>query len=198
MAGEEVHRLTKKALAGDVEALRALLNILTGSGVPVAVYAAYALVYQFAMNNLIDVSEECRRCGGRCCREGHPVPLYSFDIEELVRNLGPGVLAKLIRSGDTWLLPRPCPFQEGWRCTIHRFKPYACLSYPFATEDEQIEEMKRYRGSGIPKLRVPPGCPAGEKVKESVDAVAEGLRRRLGRDPTPQELLEELLRVYRR
>ncbi|RLG77881.1 MAG: YkgJ family cysteine cluster protein [Thermoprotei archaeon] len=193
---EDVHRITKKGLAGDTGYLRAVLSFLWNSGVPVAKYTAYALVYQYSMNILLDTAQDCSRCGGRCCREGHPVPLYPFDVDELRRNLGDDVEKKLIKVGNGYALPRPCPFQSGWRCSIHSFKPYACLCYPFATEDEQIDNMKRYNGEGLPVLSIPSDCPAAKRVYETVTSIARELKKKLLRDPAPTELLDELIRRF--
>ncbi len=194
ISDREINIATKRALRGDLEAARKVLSFLWRyRGVPPAKYVAYALVYQIAMNSIVDVSEECRRCGGKCCREGAPLPLYDFDIEEMEKHLGREPLSRyLIRSDDHYLLPRPCPFQQGWACTIHRVKPYACLSYPFATEDEQLPRIKEYRGEGIPIPYTPPHCIAAQKVLNLVTRTIEELRRNLGRDPTPIELLEYL------
>ncbi|MEJ2778845.1 hypothetical protein [Stygiolobus sp. RP850M] len=49
---------------------------------------------------------------------------------------------KLERKNGFYLLPRSCKFQKDWMRSINSFKPYACLSYPFAAEDEQIEVIK--------------------------------------------------------
>ncbi len=195
ISNREINIATKRALRGDLRAARRVLNFLWRySGVPPAKYVAYALVYQIAMNNIIDVSEECRRCGGRCCREGAPLPLYDFDIEEMEKQLDKESLSRyLIRSGNYYLLPRPCPFQQGWLCTIHSVKPYACLSYPFATEDEQLPRIREYGGEGIPIPYTPPHCLAAQKVLDIVAKAIEELRKSLGRDPTPIELLEHLV-----
>ncbi len=195
ISSREINIATKRALRGDLKAARRVLSFLWRyRGVPSAKYVAYALVYQIAMNSIIDVSEECRRCGGKCCREGSPLPLYDFDIEEMERQLDREALSRyLIRGDDYYLLPRPCPFQQGWACTIHKVKPYACLSYPFATEDEQLAQIREYSGEGIPTPYTPPHCLAAQKVLDIVTKAIEKLQKGLGRDPTPIELLEYLV-----
>lgn len=191
---KEMNLLTKKALRGDVFSIFRVLNFLWSyNHVPVAKYVAYALVYQIAMNVLVDVSRECQLCSGKCCREGRPLPLYDFDIEELEKNLGADVYKVIMKIDSEYVLPRPCPFQRDWRCGIHEFKPYACLSYPFATEDVQLERMKQYDGTGIPDIYVPSMCLAGIKVKKYVDEAILHLRLKLERTPTPTEIIQYLL-----
>ncbi len=193
-----LHLLAKRALRCDYDAAFTLIDLLwryrdvRGLG-----YIAYCYVYQIAMNCLIDLASLCRQCGGLCCRSGPYIPIYRFDVEELQR-VDPDVRSRLVVIGNELYLPRPCPYQRDWMCTVHKVKPYACLSYPFATEDEQIEYIRRYSsiGNSYPDIYAPKHCLAAMKVKEIVDGVARELEKRLGRIPTPRELLETLLRTY--
>ncbi|MCI2414111.1 MAG: YkgJ family cysteine cluster protein [Candidatus Aramenus sp.] len=188
-----LNKLTKSSLKGDVKAFRDLLDALRPYlGIPQVKPALYSVVYQIAMNSLIDVSEYCRKCGGKCCRSGNPVPVFPFDYEEMKLRMPK---LELKKQGEFYLLPRPCPYQDGWKCKIHNFKPYACLSFPFSTEDEQKEVIDNYAG-GIPSFMVPDYCIAGKKVKEVVDEVTREMERGLGRAPSPLELLEELVKRF--
>ena len=187
---DNINILTKEALKGDVESLKKVIQFLKGFNAPVAKFAIYSLLYQYAMNNVIDLGKECQTCGGKCCKAGLPVPVYEFDYKELTRH----IRVKLEKKNGIYLLPRPCKFQKGWMCSINSFKPYACLSYPFATEDEQIDVIKSYDGKGVPDFKVPDFCIAGKKVKEFMDSLIASLRKEKGREPEPEEILEALSR----
>ncbi|MFP3218297.1 MAG: YkgJ family cysteine cluster protein [Acidianus sp.] len=195
MNADEVNILTKRALRADVESLRKIVNFLSQYNVPIAKFAIYSIIYQFAMNNVIDLGKECETCGGKCCKAGYPVPVYDYDFKEMKKNIKD---LRLEKKNGFYLLPRPCQFQKGWICTINSFKPYACLSYPFATEDEQEDLLKSYDGNGVPDFRVPEFCIAGKKVKEFMNKIMEDLRKEKGREPTPTELLEKIIILYER
>ena len=194
---ERINKLTKQALRGNLKALKEVLSFLWKyRELFVIRYTAYLLVYQYAMNCLLSLSEYCRLCGGKCCREGLPLPLYDFDVDELESRLG-GSLKRYARIVEgVMVLPRPCPFLEGWKCSIHEFKPYACLSYPFATEDEQLKDVALLEKEPDPLPYVPSFCIAGIKTKTMVASVMSSLKSRLGRAPTPIELLEELIKEH--
>ena len=189
----QIHLLTKKALEGDIKALKEVFAFLEKYDIPLTRYAMYSLLYQFVMNNILNLGKYCEECGGKCCKLGNPVPVYDFDYKELKKRLTKDELSKLKRENGVYLLSRPCPFQEGWACSIHKFKPYACLSYPFAIEDELQLVIQNYKG-GVPDFIVPDYCIAGKKVKEFMDNLVNELKRKLGRDPTPMELLEEVMK----
>ncbi|BDC17945.1 YkgJ family cysteine cluster protein [Acidianus sp. HS-5] len=195
MNTDEVNILTKKALRSDVESLRKIVNFLAQYNAPIAKYAIYSIIYQFAMNNVIDLGKECETCGGKCCKEGYPVPVYGYDFKEMKKNMKD---LRLEKKNGFYLLPRPCQFQKGWICTINSFKPYACLSYPFATEDEQEELLKSYDGKGVPNFKVPEFCIAGKKVKDFMDKVIEELKKEKGREPSPLEIVDKILEIYQK
>ena len=188
-----INLLTKKALKGDIEALKEVFTFLEKYDLPLTKYTMYSLLYQFVMNNLLDLGKYCEECGGKCCKSGSPVPVYDFDYKELKTRLSKTDLIHLKRDNGAFLLYRPCVFQEGWTCKIHKFKPYACLSYPFAIEDELKLVMQNYK-DGIPDFIIPDFCIAGKKVKEFMSNIIDKLRKKLGRDPTPRELLEEIIK----
>ena len=193
ISDRDVHIATKKALRGDLLAAKKVLNLLWSyREVPAVKYVAYALVYQITMNAIVDTSNDCRKCGGVCCKQGAPLPLYDFDLDEMRSHLGSEVYRHVLHVDGMYLLPRPCPFLRGWECSIHRFKPYACLSYPFATEDEQLPYIERYNGIGIPVPYTPSHCIAAHRVVSIVVNAVNRLRTAYGRDPTPIELLEYL------
>ncbi|WP_225905712.1 YkgJ family cysteine cluster protein [Stygiolobus caldivivus] len=174
--------------------MRKTIQFLESYDVPVAKFAIYSLIYQYAMNNIINLKEECEKCGGKCCKSGLPVPVYDFDYEEMTKH----IRLKLEKKNSIYLIPRPCKYQKGWTCSINSFKPYACLSYPFATEDEQIEVIKNYNGKGVPDFNVPDFCTAGKKVKALMDSLIKNLRKEKGREPKPEEVLIALLNDKRR
>ncbi|AOL16781.1 hypothetical protein BFU36_08765 [Sulfolobus sp. A20] len=190
-----INQLAKRSLGGDLKSFEKLLNILEKyENFPQVKFGLYSLIYQLSMNVFIDVSKECEKCGGKCCKSGYPIPVYEFDYKELAKRMNREELEKLRRVDNIYLLPRPCPFQQGWVCTIHRFKPYACLSFPFATEDEQREIINNYDGKGIPDFKVPEYCIAGKKVKETLNAIISDLEKCLGRKPTPKELYQAIMK----
>lgn len=197
---DEINLLVKKGLRGELSSFEKVLDLLEKyDKVPEARFGMYSLIFQIAMNVFIDVSKYCEECGGKCCKSGYPVPVYRFDYKELRINLDGNSLKYLNKADENlYLLPRPCPFQKGWMCGIHKFKPYACLSFPFATEDEQRDVITSYNGNGIPEFKVPEYCIAGRKVKEILEDIIKELYTRLKRDPTPRELYNELkLRYYK-
>ena len=161
-----------------------------------AAYTAYALVYQIAMNLDPALGEICRVCGGECCKRGPPIPVYDFDLDELARHR-PDALKYIEDLGPQRVIRRPCPFQQGWRCSIHEFKPYACLCYPFMTEEVAIRGIEKYSGMGVPDVETDPECRAGLAIKETVDSIVDQLRAELKRDPSPTELLERVVQRYR-
>ena len=193
MNADTINVLTKKALKGDVNSLKEIIKFLKGYNAPIAKFAIYSIIYQFTMNNIIDLVNECKTCGGKCCKVGLPVPVYHYDYEEMQRHLR----IKLERKNGFYLLPRPCKFQKDWMCSINSFKPYACLSYPFATEDEQIEVIKNYDGNGVPDFQVPEFCLAGAKVKKFLNSLIENLKREKRTEPDPEEIIDVLLKVKR-
>jgi len=188
--------LTKRALRGDIASAQKVLDFLwSRRRVKHAAYTAYALVYQIAMNVDPALGELCRVCGGACCSRGPPIPVYDFDIEELAAHV-PEALTRIENLGQYRVIRRPCPFQEGWRCTIHEHKPYACLCYPFMTEEIAIRGIERYRGRGVPDIETDPECRAALAIKEVVDGVVQELRAELDRDPSPMELLMRIAQRY--
>ncbi len=196
---DEINLLTKRGLRGDLEAAYVVIDFLWKfENVAIAKYVAYAFVYQIAMNVLVDTSNLCAQCGGVCCREGPPIPIYSFDIEDLRNALGRKVFDYIEKMDEIYVLRRPCPFQRGWKCAVHAYKPYACLSYPFMVEEIAIEGAEKYDGKGLPDIVTPPKCLAGVHVKNLVDGVAKKMVKELGREPTPRELLNELLARFGR
>lgn len=52
--------------------------------------------------------------------------------------------------------------------------------------------MDTYNGEGIPEFKLPEYCIAGKKVREIVKKIIDDLTKRLGRQPSPRELYEEL------
>lgn len=195
----EINYMVKRALRGDLDYFEKVLEFLEKyENVPEVKFGAYSLVFQLAMNVFIDVSKECEECGGKCCKSGYPVPVYGFDYNELKNRLDKDSLKVLNKFNDLHLLPRPCPFQRGWMCGIHAFKPYACLSYPFATEDEQKDIINTYDNKGIPNFNVPEYCISGKKVKSIIESIIKDLKEKLGREPSPRELYNEIkVRYYR-
>ncbi|BFH72809.1 YkgJ family cysteine cluster protein [Sulfurisphaera javensis] len=193
MNTDQINVLVKKALKGDIKSLEEVFNFLEKFNVPITKYAMYSIIYQYVMNNVLDLGKYCEECGGKCCKSGLPVPVYNFDYKELKNRLSKEQLNNFRRVNGFYILSRPCPFQEGWLCKIHQYKPYACMSYPFATEDEQKEIIDSYK-DGIPDFKVPDFCIAGKKVKEFMSNKVDELRKKLGRDPTPRELLREIVK----
>ncbi|AAK42822.1 YkgJ family cysteine cluster protein [Saccharolobus solfataricus] len=195
---DQINLMTKKGLRGDLKNFESVLDFLEKYGnATIVKYGMYSLVFQIAMNKFIDISKECEECGGKCCQIGYPVPVYGFDYEELRNKLSMEDLKKLEKvDSNLFLLRRPCKFQKGWYCSIHKFKPYACLSYPFATEDEQRDAINSYDGKGIPDFKVPEYCKAGMRVKHIMNQIITDLTNKLGRPPTPRELYNELKSRY--
>lgn len=186
----DIHFITKKALKGDMEAAKAIIVFLSSLEVKEAIATAYLIVYQIAMNVFLDLEEECRRCGGTCCKMGQPIELMDFDISEFIEN---GVnLTKLVKNNGKYYIPRPCPFQEGWKCGIHKIKPYACLSYPFAVEDLQKDVIASWTPPNPPKPFIPEFCVAGKKAWSYIESVISSFKSRYRRVPTPEELLHIL------
>lgn len=189
-----IHILTKRALKGDLESLMKLFSFLENYNIPIARYGMYSLLYQFVMNNVLDSGKYCEQCGGKCCKSGLPVPVYDFDLKELKLKLRKEEIKNISRINGIHVLSRPCVFQQGWLCTIHEIKPYACMSYPFATEDEQKSVIESYT-DGVPNFVVPDFCITGKKVKEFLDSIAKEMRKELGRNPSPREMLERILKI---
>ncbi|ADB88515.1 YkgJ family cysteine cluster protein [Saccharolobus islandicus] len=197
---DQINLITKRGLRGDLKSFERLLDFLEKyEGISIIKYGMYSLIFQIAMNKFIDTSKDCEECGGKCCQIGYPVPVYGFDYEELRNRLNTDDLKKLEKiENNLFLLRRPCQFQKGWLCSIHKIKPYACLSYPFATEDEQKEVINSYDGKGVPDFKVPEYCPAGKRVKDIMNKIINDLINKLGRVPTPRELYNELKSRYYR
>ena len=193
MNEREVNIRTKKALRGDLNSAREVIEFLWRFRVvPQARYVAYALVYQYVLNTWSRAVELCRSCEGKCCRQGPPLPIYDFDIEELEKSY-PNALRYVEKVGSSYVLRRPCPLQEGWRCTVHRAKPYACLCYPFMVEEVAIPAIAKQLNESYPEIETPSDCPAGVEVKKVIDSLRKSLRDRLGREPEPLELLNEVV-----
>ncbi len=186
----QIHFITKKALKGDMKAAEIVIEFLSGLEIKEATAIAYLIVYQIAMNVLLDLGEECRKCGGMCCKMGSAIELMDFDISELIES---GVdISKLVKSNNKHYIPRPCPFQNGWKCTIHRSKPYSCLSYPFAVEDIQKDIIASWSPPNPPKPFIPDFCLAGKRAWQHIESAIQDFKNEYGREPTPQELLQYL------
>ncbi|MEM1525521.1 MAG: YkgJ family cysteine cluster protein [Ignisphaera sp.] len=184
----EIHRLTKEALKGSIEALKMVLNFLTRFEIRSFKVIAYLIVYQTVMNLDLELGNDCEKCGGTCCKSGPEIPLYSFDLEEL-KNVDSLSISKAIKcsSGYCYLL-RPCVFQVEWRCLIHRYKPYACLSYPFTSEEVQYSVISNPRN--IPPLPIiPDTCIAAKKVWIKIYSKIEEFKEKHRRAPEPLEVL---------
>ncbi len=184
---------TKRALQGDQEVLLDVLEELSKYiHVPLIKATCYGLIYQYVMNNLIDLSRECMECGGICCKYGELIPLYDFDIQDL-GSRGIEIKSIVIKKDNGYYLPRPCPLQADWRCTVHEVKPFSCLSYPFMVEDLQLEVFLNYEGIGPPQFNIPSFCRAGIKVLKYVNRVFS----KLGTDVEPITLLRFILRNWK-
>ncbi|MCC6015869.1 MAG: YkgJ family cysteine cluster protein [Desulfurococcaceae archaeon] len=190
--GIKLHRLTKEALRGNIEALYTVLKFLKSFRIPSFNVIAYLIIYQVVMNVDNDLANECRRCGGICCKSGQDIPLYPFDLEDLEKKLGSCVSSVVKKVGDNHYLPRPCVFQSDWRCTIHQYKPYACLSYPFASEDVQ-QQILINTSSAPPEPIIPDFCLAAKKIWSRIKLEIDKFQGIYGRAPTPLELLNLLL-----
>jgi len=190
---QELTAKVKKALRGDLSEARSTIEMFESAGLPIFRAAAYLLVYQVLMNSLIDLLEECRRCGGKCCKLFKLIQLEDIDVKDLVENLGPQVLNILAKDDHgNYYIETLCPFQKGWFCSIHSFKPYACLSYPFLDEDLQFDAVVNHDGSSPPVPNIPSFCLAASKAWTYIREVIERYRRGRGKTPSPIELLELL------
>ncbi|MEM2220907.1 MAG: YkgJ family cysteine cluster protein [Ignisphaera sp.] len=194
MNANDIHYLTKRALKGDVEKARIVLRYLDRYRVSVASISAYLIVFQFAMN-LLDISEECRFCGGRCCKERGYIPIYQFDIDDVTSMLGADAIRYFMKINSNYYLGRPCPFLKDWMCSINKVKPYACLSYPFASEEIQIGLFNRESNHPYPQPFIPHHCIAGYKAWKIISQAIDEFNAKNGRIPKPIELLEILWRA---
>lgn len=191
---EEINILSKAALKSDFSSLEKVLKLLEKyEKYPFVKFGMYSLLFQVAFNINPDTSKICEQCGGKCCKTGYPIPVFKFDYEEIKKYVGDISLRKY---NDIYLLSRPCQFQKGWMCTIHQFKPYACLCFPFATEDEQVEIINNYDGRGIPNFKIPEYCIAGKIVVETLAKIIAEFRQKYNRDPSPIELYKEIKEKY--
>lgn len=186
---EHLHLLTKLALKGNEETAELLINILLSLEAPQIRAIAYLLVYQIIMNTYIDLTEECKKCGGVCCKFGEPIELYSFDVEDL-KSIVMEFDNYVIKNCGKVYLPRPCPFQNEWACSVHNVKPYACLSYPFAVENLQKDVISSYTYSHPPRPFIPHFCLAGQKVWNIIDSTIKDYKFLHGKEPLPQDLLK--------
>lgn len=187
----EVHRLTKDALKGNMKALEIVIGFLSSFRITMFKAVAYLVVYQVIMNLDPGVVKECMLCNGLCCKIGSDIPIYSFDLEDLrdVLQLDMGKSVKC--SNSQCHIQRPCPFQVEWRCTIHRFKPYACLSYPFASEEIQKPMLINIRELP-PKPIIPNICLAAKKIWDKINNGINKFKENYGRMPEPMELIKYL------
>ncbi|MCS7112294.1 MAG: YkgJ family cysteine cluster protein [Ignisphaera sp.] len=186
-----IHYLTKGAFKGDIGKAKTVLRYLEKYRISATNISSYLIVFQIAMN-LLDISEECRLCGGKCCKEGGYIPVYRFDVEDITRVLGDGMLKHFVKINGSYYLPRPCPFLKDWMCSINTVKPYACLSYPFASEEVQIDILTRGASHGYPQPIIPYWCRAGFKAWKMIMQVIDKLSTEKGRTLKPIELLEAL------
>ncbi len=187
----EVHRIIKSALKGDSQSIRIIFNYFSKfSGNVIVIKSLYLLAYQIIMNISIDTSRECELCGGICCKYGALIPLYPFDIDDLLTIIDKERLYQAIMCDGDCYLRRPCPFQDRWKCSVHKYKPYACLSYPFATEEEQIEILKNPEEMPIVTPRIPSYCLAAKKAWDTIYNVIKNFKEHYNRYPKPVELIQ--------
>jgi len=76
----------------------------------------------------------------RCCTISKHIILYKDDVERLEKH-GCKDFKKLVvrRDGDIIMSIKetePCMFLKEGRCTIYKFRPYACWRYPMAENEE--------------------------------------------------------------
>ncbi|MEM0026723.1 MAG: YkgJ family cysteine cluster protein [Ignisphaera sp.] len=187
---KQIHFITKKALKDDMEAAEIIIEFLSDLEIKEAIATAYLIVYQIAMNVFLDLGEECKKCGGTCCKTGSAIELMDFDINELIESGAD--IAKLVKLNRKYYIPRPCPFQDGWKCAIHKSKPYSCLSYPFAVEDIQKDIIASWFPPNPLKPFIPDFCVAGKKAWYYIESAIHNFKNKYGRTPTPQELLQYL------
>ncbi|MEM4789377.1 MAG: YkgJ family cysteine cluster protein [Ignisphaera sp.] len=185
----EIHMLTKEALKGDIEALKIIVEFLTRFNIQSFKVVAYLIVYQTIMNLDPELGNDCEKCGGICCKSGSEIQLYSFDLKDLM-NIGDRDIIKVIKCNSSHCyLSRPCVFQAEWKCSIHRYKPYACLSYPFASGDVQYSVISN--SQRIPPLPVIPEiCMAAKKVWAKIYSKIEEFKLKYKRTPEPLELFK--------
>lgn len=185
----EIHKLTKEALRGDIEALEIVTTFLSSFHITIFKAIAYLIVYQVIMNLDPDVVKECIICNGLCCKIGSEIPIYPFDLEDL-RKVSQLDIGKVVKcSNDQCYLQRPCVFQVEWRCTVHKFKPYACLSYPFASEEVQ-KPILTNTIELPPKPIIPDICLAAKRIWSKINNRINRFKEIHGRIPEPMELIK--------
>ena len=74
MNADTINVLTKKALKGDVNSLKEIIKFLKGYNTPIVKFAIYSIIYQFTMNNKIDLVNECITCGVNVVRSVYQYP----------------------------------------------------------------------------------------------------------------------------
>ncbi|MEM4473293.1 MAG: YkgJ family cysteine cluster protein [Archaeoglobaceae archaeon] len=80
---------------------------------------------------MMDFSEICSSCGGKCCKDANP-PLSQRRIDILIKN---GVKIEDIEFGK-YAHPKSredgfCIFFKDGKCSIHKIKPETCVAGPF-------------------------------------------------------------------
>jgi Fe-S-cluster containining protein len=80
---------------------------------------------------------ECQLSCGKCCTGSGFVYLNEADVERLAKHLqwSPKTFElKFCDRTDGHLhlkVTDKCPFLEGWKCTVQKFKPTQCRTFPF-------------------------------------------------------------------
>jgi len=86
----------------------------------------------------------CSRCG-HCCRVCDPIVLREEDVSKLQLFFGQKINSIVKWTKDGWQIrkTKPCFFLKKNECSIYKFRPLICRSYPFSVNDDgEIGVMK--------------------------------------------------------
>ncbi len=87
----------------------------------------------------------CLECGA-CCRD-IVVPLEDGEVAAMAKALGltePQFRERYVRTVDDHeqaLDARPCPLQDGTRCTVYECRPEPCRGYPYITSSVRSHSL---------------------------------------------------------
>lgn len=120
------------------------------------------------MLTLILSQVHCSVCDAPCCRgnpRGIPFDLPPSEYERLSKKYGS---QHFILGGDgDAIIPMPCPFLEGGKCSIYEDRPSMCVLYP--VQPGGTDENSK-------TLSLAPTCPEARRITRQVYTSAWWIR----------------------
>jgi Fe-S-cluster containining protein len=133
---------------------------------PIEIIPGRAFLSQMAM---ILSRVNCDICDANCCKTNpynKPIEILSPEFERLSEKYGSQNFH--LKEGKS-IIPTPCPFLKGRRCSIYPDRPLVCVIYPI--------QFGAIDGEGKPIIALASDCPEAKRIARSIYMTTWRLRR---------------------